>query len=70
MSSLASKTSSGDSMHAQEPVDEQLIQNQVSQMDLAPLSRTSSQQPVIEFAIVDDSESDAEMDDYVDDLDR
>lgn len=70
MSSMESKTSSGDSMHFHEPVDEQLIQNEVSQMDLAPLSRTSSQQPVIEFAIVDDSESDAEVDDYVDEYDE
>lgn len=70
MSSMESKTSSAYSMHSQEPVDEQIIQQEVLQMDLAPLSQTSSQQPVIEFAIVDDSENDDEVDDYVDQYDE
>lgn len=43
--------------------DEQILQGEVEQMGLAPLSQQSSQQPTIGFAIVEDSDSDGEEDD-------
>lgn len=44
------------------PFDEQNVENEVEQMGLAPLSREPSQQPVIEFPIVEDSDEDHDDD--------
>lgn len=57
-------------MHFEEAVDDQIIQDEVAHMNLASLYQTSSQQPVIEFAIVEDSDGDAEVDDYEDEYDE
>lgn len=50
-------------MRFDETMDEQSVQIEVEQMGLASLSRYSAQQPVIDFPIVDDSDSDHEDDD-------
>lgn len=55
MSNMAGNKISGVSMQSEEPLDEQIVQ-----MGLAPLSRQLSQQPVIGFPIVEDSDNEEE----------
>lgn len=66
MSNMAANEIPGDSMRS-EPLDQQMVRTEVEQMGLALLSQHSSHQPVIEFSIVNDSDSDEKDDDGDDD---